>query len=480
MIKIVMLALMVSPVYAAEPCEFQDKMADPGFKNASWGLSVRDASTGKELIACDSTSNLVPASILKMFVTAAALDILGPETGFKTRVYLDGTVSKGVLAGTVYIRGGGDPSFGSQLIKEAPVAEAEFAKWAQALREAGVTGIQGSVTADDSLFEGQPLPGSWSWEDIGNYYAAQPSALSFNDNLYKLYFKPGRNEGDPADILRAEPAIPGLTFTDFMKTGAEGSGDNSYIFNFPGQYSAVVRGTVPKGPDEFAIKGAIPDSALFTAQAFTDYLAAHGIKVSGKPAKAGAAVDYGAARFLAETSGAPIKDIVFITNKRSFNLYAEILLRHLALAGGKPGSAANGLGALRDYIAANGMDVSELKLADASGLSRQNMAQAAGFTDFLSGISAKPFFGLYKASLVQPADPNATGHIRKLGANTRLQKQLRIKSGSLAGVRAYAGYLTSDKGRLLSFASLINNYSAPGAEIDRVHEAILLELAGKY
>jgi D-alanyl-D-alanine carboxypeptidase/D-alanyl-D-alanine-endopeptidase (penicillin-binding protein 4) len=480
MIKMTLLLMMVSRVYSAAPCDFLDRMGGAGFKNASWGLSVRDASTGKELVACDSTANLIPASILKMFVTAAALDVIGPETGFKTRVYLDGAVSKGVLTGTVYVRGGGDPSFGSQLIKGAPAIEAEFAKWAQALRASGVTGIKGSVTADDFLFEGQPLPGSWPWEDVGNYYAAQPSALSFNDSLYRLYFKPGLKEGAPADILRTEPAISGMNFTNFVKTGAEGSGDNGYIFNFPGQYSAVVRGTVPMGPDEFSIKGAIPDPALFTAQAFTDYLTAHGFKVSGKAAKAGAAVDYGAARFLAETAGAPLKDIVYITNKRSFNLYAEVLLRHLALAGGRPGAADYGLVALREYLSANGMDVSELKLADASGLSRLNMVQAAGFTGFLSRISAKPFFGLYKASLVQPADPVATGHIRKLGAGTKLEKLLRVKSGSLAGVRSYAGYLTSDKGRLLSFASLVNNYSAPAAEIDRVHESILLELAGKY
>ena len=52
------------------------------------------------------------------------------------------------------------------------------------LKAAGVTEINGSVTADDSLFEGQPLPGSWGWEDIGNYYAAQPTALAMNDNLF--------------------------------------------------------------------------------------------------------------------------------------------------------------------------------------------------------------------------------------------------------------------------------------------------------
>ncbi|HOW88807.1 MAG TPA: D-alanyl-D-alanine carboxypeptidase/D-alanyl-D-alanine-endopeptidase [Elusimicrobiales bacterium] len=480
MVKILLFALLLVPAKASAQCAFREKMALPGFSNASWGLSVRDVSTGKELVSCAGSANLVPASSLKMFVTAAALDVLGPETRFKTRVYLDGSVSKGVLEGGVYIRGGGDPSFASQFINGAPSAEAEFARWAAALREAGVSSVKGSVTADDTLFEGQPLPGSWTWEDIGNYYAAQPSALVFNDNLYRLYFRPGKEEGVPAAVLRSEPEISGLVFENLMTTGPEGSGDNGYIFNFPGRYSAVVRGTVPRGAEEFAIKGAMPDPALFAAQAFTDYLSAHGIKVEGKAARAAGPVDYGAARFLAETEGAQVKDIVFATNKRSFNLYAEILLRHLAVAAGKAGSASNGLAALRAYLASRGMDVSELRLADASGLSRLNMVQASQFSAFLAAVASRPFFGAYRASLVRPQDPDATGHVRRLGADTRLKGLLQLKSGSLSGVRSYAGYLTTDKGRLLSFASLLNNYSAPASGIDAMHEAILLELAEKY
>jgi len=465
---------------AAAPCKFQDKVSGPGFKNALWGLSVRDAETGLALVSCNNSKNLVPASILKLFVTGAALDLLGPATRFRTRVYLDGSVTKGVLNGMVYIRGGGDPSFGSSLIKGAPVTEVEFGKWAQAVKAAGVTEIIGSVVADDSLFEGPSLPGSWAWEDIGNYYAAQPTAVAMNDNLYKLYFKPGAKAGEAAEVLRTDPKIPGLRFTNLMKTGPEGSGDNAYIFNFPDQYSATLRGTIPKGPAEFSIKGSIPDPALFTAQEFTDYLDAHGVKVSGKALKLKDVKDYGAARFLAETEGAPLSAIVFVTNKRSFNLYAEMLLRHLALAKGKPGTADNGISALREYMVGSGVDVSELKLADASGLSRLNMVQADDFTVFLSGISKKRFFGSYLASLVSPSDPDATGHIKKMGVNTKLEKFLKIKSGSLNGVRGYAGYLTTKTGKLLSFTSILNNYTAPAADIDRLHEQILLELIEKY
>ncbi len=480
LITLLVLLSFCARASAAAPCKFQEKASGPGFKNSFWGLSVRDAATGNELVSCNSSKNLVPASILKLLVTGAALDMVGSETRFKTRVYTEGTITKGVLDGGVYLRGGGDPSFGSGLINGAPAAEAEFAKWLQALKSAGVSEINGRVTADDSLFDGPSLPGSWAWEDIGNYYAAQPTALAIYDNLYKLYFKPGAEQGDPAEALRTEPNIPGLSFTNLMLTGPAGSGDNGYIYNFPEQYAATLRGTVPKGPEEFAIKGAIPDPALFAAREFTDYLNAHGIKVSGMPLKLKTARDYSAAVLVSETEGAPLKDIVFTTNKRSFNLYAEVLLRHLALVNGRTGTADNGIGALKGYMTANGIDVSELKLADASGMSRLNLVNAEDFTVFLSKLSKKKFFGAYLASLVSPADPDATGHIKKMGTKTKLEKYLKIKSGSLNGVRGYAGYLTTKKGTLLSFTSMINNYTGPAAGIDLLHEAVLLELVEKY
>ena len=503
--RAVLAGLFIIPLLAAAmtaeagaPCKFQDLAKGPGFKNSVWGLSVRYADTGREVISCNNTKNLVPASILKLFVTAAALETFGPGHKFRTRVYIDGPVSNGTLNGSLYIRGGGDPSFGSNLIKGAPSARDEFGKWSEALKAAGITGIRGSVIADDSLFKGPPLPGSWAWEDIGNYYAAQPTALAVNDNLYRLYFRPGAKPGDPTGVLRTEPKIEGLEFKNMMRTGPKGSGDNGYIFNFPGQYLATLRGTVPLGPEEFAIKGSIPDPALFLARELTAYLQLRGIKVNGPPAKyiadtslsvtgrAGKPVritnekDYGALKFIAETEGAPLKDIVFATNKRSFNLYAEMLLRHLALAGNKPGSADNGLQALRDFMAASGMDVSEVKLADASGLSRLSTVQAGDFTIFLGRVSKKKYFPAYADSLVSPADPDATGHIKKMGMNTKLEKDLKIKSGSLKGVRGYAGYLKTKKGRTLVFTSIINNYSASGAEVDSLHERVLLELMEKY
>lgn len=446
--------------------------AAPGVKNASWGLSVKDAATGKVILERDPKRSLVPASILKVFVTAAALDKFGPGHTLSTRLYYDGYISNGFLNGNIYIKGAGDPALGSQLVTGAPPLEEVFSLWAEAVKAAGIKVVNGSVVGDDSAFE-SVQPGSWAWEDIGNYYAAQPSALTLNDGLYKLYFKPSEKPGGEAAVLRTEPYIEGLKFENYVKTGPEGSGDQSYIYAFPGQYQAVLRGTIPGGQPEFAIKGALPDPALFAAQAFNAYLTKAGINSNKKPFK-GAAPE-GKLNLITETVSAPLKSVVRVTNKRSFNLYAELLLRQLGA-----GHQEAGLAAVKGYLNGLGADVSELDIVDACGLSARDTVKAENFTDLLRAVYRKAYYADFYDSLVYPGDPDATGHVRNMGLGTPLEKHLRLKSGSLNGVRSYTGYLVTKKGRTLVFTSIINNYSAAPASMDKMHEELLLALYSGY
>ena len=367
--------------------------AAPGIKNASWGLSVKDAASGKTVAERNPRLNLVPASILKVLVTAAALEQLGPEQTVSTRLYYDGAVSNGFLNGNIYITGAGDASLGSQFVKEAAPMEEVFRAWTAAIKAAGIIVVNGSVVGDDSAFE-SVQPGSWAWEDIGNYYAAQPSALTLNDNLYKLYLKPSDAVGGEAAVLRTEPYMEGLRFENYMKTGPKGSGDNGFIYAFPGLDSAVLRGTIPQGPAEFAIKGALPDPALFAARNFNSYLMKAGVNSNKKPYR-GTPAAGARLTLLTETVSAPLKSVVRVTNKRSFNLYAELLVR--LLGGGKLDA---GLAAVRSYVSGSGADVSELGLTDGCGLSTRNEAKAETFTDVLRAVYRKKYFHDLYDSLV--------------------------------------------------------------------------------
>jgi len=469
-----LLFALFSPVSAADVnARIKSLAAAPGVRNASWGLSVKDAVTGKTVAERNPRLNLVPASSLKLVVTAAALEKLGPEKTFPTELSRDGTISNGFLNGNIYIIGGGDPSLGSQLLKGAQPLEKVFEAWTSALKAAGIKVINGAVVGDDTAFK-SVQPGSWAWEDIGNYYAAQPSALTVNDGLYKLYLKPSELVGGEAAVLRTEPYMEGLKFENYMKTGPAGSGDNGYIYAFPGQDSAVLRGTIPQGAAEFAIKGALPDSALFAARAFNAYLMKAGINSNKKPFS-GAPLTGSELFPVARTESVPLKEVVRVTNKRSFNLYAELLLRHLG-----DGSPQAGLDALRAFLSGAGADVSELDLEDACGLSSRDTVKAETFTDMLRHVYRSKYFPDFYESLVFPGDPDATGHLRTMGKGTPLEKNLRLKSGSLNGVRSYAGYLKTKKGRTLVFASIINNYSMNGGAADKMHEELLLDLYNSY
>ncbi|MBI5881565.1 MAG: D-alanyl-D-alanine carboxypeptidase/D-alanyl-D-alanine-endopeptidase [Elusimicrobia bacterium] len=444
---------------------------------AQWGVCVKDAATGKTVASLDADKRLVPGSTLKLFVTGAALLLLGPDHRFSTVLHHDGKISAGVLKGDLIIKGGGDPSLGSTLVRGGRPMEEVFAEWLKSLKEKGAASIQGDIVADNTLFEGPAIPGSWPWEDAGNYYAAPADSLSINDNLYQLVFAPALRVGEPAMVLRMEPEVPGLVFENHMLTGPAEAGDNGYIYNVPGSFRAVPRGSVPAGAREFAIKGALPEPALFAAQAFAGFLKKSGVAVSGKARLAALPVSIDDTKVLARSESVPLRDIVRLTNKRSFNLYAEMLSRAVALSQGKPGSAAGGNGAIREFLRSTGGSVEGVRLEDACGLSRLNMVTARAMTDLLVFMSKSPVFADYQESLACPGDPEGFGHIKEFGKKTVLEKSLRIKSGSLSGARSYSGYLRNKAGRLLAFTFIVNNYSCPPSQIEKIHEDLLLALA---
>ncbi len=448
-----------------------------GLRNAQWGVSVKYAGSGKEIVSYNQRMNLVPASTLKLLVTAAALNILGEEYKFKTKIYYSGEIAKdGYLKGNIYVVGGGDPSLGSDLAKGGvPLADL-MASWVSAAKEKGIKIIDGSVIADDLLFDRVPVPGTWVWEDIGNYYCAPAGALSVNDNLYRLYFAPAASLGAGAEVVRMEPEIPELKFMNFMKTGPKGSGDNGYIYNAPGQYNAMLMGTIPAGVKEFAIKGAMPDPALFTARLFTKYLKDAGIFVAQEAGRISAPAAYNENKLVTAVDSPPLKEIVFITNKKSFNFYAEMLLRALAVNKSGIGSIEAGIEAEREFLSLAGIDTKEIRLFDAAGLSRFNMISAEGMTDLLVFMANQGRFSAYYESFVEPGDYYGFGHIKTFGIKTELEKRLRIKSGSLKGVRSYCGYLKGYDGRLAAFSFIINNYSCSPEKIEQIHESILLSI----
>ena len=197
-------------------------------RNAQWAVYAQYVESDEVIVDHNGSWSLTPASGLKLISTAFALDVLGSDYRFETMLYINGNLNGSTLEGDLVIIGGGDPTLGSNTVKGSLPLDSLMQNLLAVIQKQGIKKITGDIVAYTGLFSDQSTPGYWYWIDIGNYYGAGSTALNINDNLYYLYFKPG-SIGQSAQVLRTDPEIPGLNFTNFMLTGARGSGDNGYI-----------------------------------------------------------------------------------------------------------------------------------------------------------------------------------------------------------------------------------------------------------
>jgi D-alanyl-D-alanine carboxypeptidase/D-alanyl-D-alanine-endopeptidase (penicillin-binding protein 4) len=448
------------------------------FQNASWSVTARYLDSGESIVAYNSEQALAPASNMKLLTSSSALDILGEDYKFSTKIFYDGEIdANGVLNGNVYIVGGGDPTLGYNLVKGVLALDDLMATWVKAFNNKGINAIKGNIIADDLLYDRIPIPNNWYWIDLGNYYATSTSALTINNNLYYLYFKPGKKVGDVAKVLRTEPIIDGLTFTNNMKTGRKGSGDNGYIFNAPLQFNATLRGTIPKGKKEFSIKGSIPNPPLFAVQYLKLKLNDAGISVKGNAILIEKEREYTISKQIIETLSPPIKEIVLIVNKKSDNLYTEMLLRAIGFKAKGEGSVEKGVEAVKDYFKKNEININGLLMFDGCGLSRSDAITTNLMLDLLSMITKKKYFNSFYNSLAVVGDKKDISSYRNYGLGTAIEKNAHIKSGVIEGVRAYSGYLKDRNGRTIVFSMIANNFNGSGSAVSNIHKNIMIKLA---
>src|SRR3569832_445036 len=196
-------------------------------EHASISAYAVDCKTGNVVLNIEGDKSRMPASCMKVVTAAAALHLLGPGYQFKTELMIEGPIDHGVLNGNVIIRGGGDPCLGSD--RTSAGWEKQIETWVAALQEKGITAIEGEVIGDDAAWEKAQAPSSWAWEDLGNYYGAGASALSFNENKTVVTFKPGAEVGAPAQLLSVIPSSENFVVQNEVTTGAIGSGDRACI-----------------------------------------------------------------------------------------------------------------------------------------------------------------------------------------------------------------------------------------------------------
>lgn len=447
----------------------------PKLKGALISIQISDLVTGESLQAVNPDLRLCPASVWKLFTTSAALSQLGGDFQFRTTLAYDGLLEGDTLHGNVYILGGGDPTLGSRYF-DLPM-EKLMETWTVAVEKAGIKYIDGNIVANSSHFRGDVIPRTRIWEDMGNYYGAPVWGLNINDNTYFVDFKLPDEVGELAEIVNVHPEVPGLELTSEVVVAAQ-RGDQAYIFGTPQSNQRTIRGTLPAGAKNYTIKGSLPDAPMMAAHQLRQYLQKSGIGgMEAIAVEQNQVREPATLKTLSTIKSPALSEIIKQTNVRSDNLFAETLLLQLGVKYGDP-TIEGGLKAVAEFYKKACSSNCHLSAYDGSGLSRFTAVSAAQVVDLLLYDNQD----LTQRKLLLDQLPNAgkEGSLKWFGDRTNLEGNMRAKSGSMEGVRAYAGQMSTFTGRQLGFAVLVNNFDGSGIELKEKIEHMLLQIYGDY
>jgi serine-type D-Ala-D-Ala carboxypeptidase/endopeptidase (penicillin-binding protein 4) len=509
---VILCLLLVVPCQAAShnstARRIQTVLSGSDLSRGFWGIKVVSLDSGKTVYAQDADKLFTPASNTKLFTTAAALALIGPNYTFRTTVETTGTLDRyGRLSGDLVLVGRGDPNLsGRELPYSLHTRRNDHAiqvleQLADALVQKGVKYVDGDIIADDSYFAFERYGEGWSQDDLVLADGAPVSALTINDNVLFVNILPADRAGERVFVSIA-PFADYYQVDNRIITTPAGTERKVFLNREPGSTRLTLWGNMPL--DDVGVNEAlaIDDPAEFAAALFRQLLANRSIVVYGKqrtrhtelaslstltvtataPAGGGDNSHEGLsqAMVLATHESKPLIEDIRVTNKVSQNLHAEILLRLLGREKGTSGTVEGGLEVLRGFLNQVGVPPDAYAFYDGSGLSRQNLVSPDAVVSLLRYAAGQEWGASFRDTLpVAGID----GSLAERLTNLDSRAHVCAKTGSLGGVKALSGYATTVKGDHLAFSILSNNFNLPSKRvtdtIDGIVEAIVNDEAKK-
>lgn len=447
-------------------------LSAPVLIRSTWGVQVQSMDTGKILFARNPQKRLVPASNLKLLTAIAAIEDLGLDFRFTTRVWTDGRIEDGTLDGNLIIQGGGDPTLGARF--NSPDQEkmeegdplAVFRKWRENLRNLGIQRILGHLLADDSLLEAEGPGRGWSWDDLVYGYGVSPAGLQFNEGVALVRVSPAE-KGALAHLMW-RPRTPLIRLRNQIRTGAS----QELELKWSGQDAEVVLdGAIEPSQEPIWIGVAVRNPVDYFTNTFADYLKASDLDLIRIQEDENVQGDSNQPRSeLFSHVSPPLSQVLRVFLKISQNLYGETLVRMLDPAPGRKRVRA-GLSRMESILTRRvGLDPDNFLLADGSGLSRHNLISAGALMRLLAYAHRQPYGAAFRAWL-PTAGTDGTLRWRMTGPG--LKGRVQAKTGSMEGVRALSGFLETVHGETLAFAMLTNHLKGDEADLEALQEEFL-------
>jgi len=442
-----------------------DKAIASGFQ----GVVIQSLQTGETLYELNADKTFLPASNNKLLTAAVALEKLGKDFVYRTRVYRTGKVdSKGVLHGDLILQGSGDPLLSPNDLKAL----------VRKVKNAGIRKVGGNFEYDASLFDTQELGEGWSWDDETFYYSAQVSALNVNQNMIYVQVVPSKKAGSYASLIIGPQHIAFGAHCIVM-TAKSGSKKTLSFERERGHNYLTVKGSIPIGikpSDNLPIGVTVENPEFFTMTLFSadflddrsDLLGSFYYQPPVFPKNA---------VLVAEHKSASLSWYLKRLNKPSDNLVAECLLKTVgAKVKGKGTANADGTGSTvaLEWFKMIGLETTRIRMADGSGLSRVNYVSPRNLVTLLAYMKTRPDFAVFYDSL---PIAGIDGTLKNRLKNTAAANNCRAKTGTMMQVCSLSGYVTAKDGEQFAFSILMNNQLAPSSAARAIQDKIVVLLA---
>ena len=446
MLLIVMLlsACTTLPHGSGLPAPFARSLAQAGIPLTSVALDIRMVE-GKVLAFHNQQLAFNPASVMKLVTTAAALDRLGPDYRWITRVYAEGPLVGEVLNGDLIIQGGGDPR----------LAHEDLTRLLRRLRSLGVREIHGDLVIDRSLFQ-TTLEDAASFDGLPyRAYNALPDALLLDAKAISLRFLPDAQtqsvrvamEPPMVDFLIEPPKLDSQPCNNWReKLGAV---VDPTAVHFSGSYS------VDCGERVLVLHAHALSHTRYFDMVFRQLWRELGGSISGVMREEKKSES---ARELLQWESPTLAQIIRDINKHSNNVMARQLLMSLATSpAGAPVNADVGAAQAKAWLDTIGVNSKNVEIENGAGLSRKERLSAEALSTVLNHAWNSPYMPEFIGSL---PIVGVDGTMIRTLKNSAVKTRAHIKTGSLNDVASIAGYVKAKSGRWISVVCMINHAEA--------------------
>ncbi|HMJ08313.1 MAG TPA: D-alanyl-D-alanine carboxypeptidase/D-alanyl-D-alanine-endopeptidase [Pyrinomonadaceae bacterium] len=468
----------------------RSRLVRPELRRGSVGIKVTSLASGRTVFEENAERYFMPASNMKNFTVATAMEKLTPDFRFVTSVYAAAMPgSGGTVKGDVRIYGRGDVSISTAF------SDGNYYKGlddlADKIVQAGVRKIDGDLVGDDSYFIGDALPATWEWDDLQWYYGAEVSALPLNDNAFDLTVAPGVS--GYGCVAKVSPLNLIVRVVNQCTTTAAGTKRDLKIVKRLNENIIEISGSLPVGDSGFSGSVTFTRPAELFVALLKERLALKGVTVTGRTrvlasrpsATAPAQVE------IARLESPPFSVIAGKTMKPSQNMYTETILRALgermradlaqkpSVAGVKDETAPResmelGLTAVRNFLSQIGVAPDSVMQYDGSGLSRHDLVTPAAVVAVYTYMAKQSRYSQAWRDALTIAGVDGT--LKNRFAGTKASGNLRGKTGTIDQVSALSGYMTTAGGEQL-IVSIIVNGVAEGRSRTSLIDDIVVNLA---